>query len=128
STVFLNRGKSFEAGPLPTEAQMAPCFAVCVGDADGDGNDDIFLSQNFFASQPESPRCDAGQGLWLRGDGKGSFKAVPGRESGVKVNGEQRGAAVCDFDQDGRLDLVVTQNGAETKLYRNLHARPGLRV
>ena len=28
----------------------------------------------------------------------------------------------------GRIDLVVTQNGAETKLYRNARGRPGLRV
>jgi enediyne biosynthesis protein E4 len=26
------------------------------------------------------------------------------------------------------VDLVVTQNGAETKLYRNTQAKPGLRV
>src|SRR2546422_3466922 len=31
-------------------------------------------------------------------------------------------------DGDGRTDLVVSQNGAETKLYHNEHARPGLRV
>ena len=43
-------------------------------------------------------------------------------------SGEQRGAATCDFDGDGRVDLAVTQNGAETKLYRNLGAAPGLRV
>jgi hypothetical protein len=53
---------------------------------------------------------------------------VPGQESGVKVYGEQRGCALCDYDGDGRVDLVVTQNGAETKLYRNILARPGLRV
>jgi hypothetical protein len=46
----------------------------------------------------------------------------------VKVYGEQRGTALSDFDGDGRTDLVVTQNGAETKLYRNTAARPGLRV
>jgi len=44
------------------------------------------------------------------------------------VYGEQRGAALCDYDGDGRVDLVVTQNGAETKLYHNVGARPGLRV
>ena len=42
--------------------------------------------------------------------------------------GEQRGAALADYDGDGRTDLMVTQNGAETKLYRNTAARPGLRV
>jgi hypothetical protein len=128
TTVFLNRGNRFEAHPLPIEAQMAPAFATCVGDADGDGKEDIFLSQNFFATQADTSRYDAGRGLWLRGDGRGGFTAMPGQESGVTVYGEQRGAAVCDFDGDGRLDLVVTQNGAMTKLYKNVGAKPGLRV
>jgi hypothetical protein len=35
---------------------------------------------------------------------------------------------VADFDGDGRPDLVVTQNGAATKLFHNLGGRPGLRV
>jgi hypothetical protein len=53
---------------------------------------------------------------------------VPGQESGLSIYGEQRGAALADYDQDGRVDLVVTQNGAATKLYRNRGAQPGLRV
>jgi hypothetical protein len=128
STLFLNRGDHFEVVPLPVEAQIAPAFAVCVGDLDGDGNEDIFLSQNFFAVQPETSRYDAGRGLWLRGNGRGAFAAVPGQESGLAVYGEQRGAALCDYDGDGRVDLVVTQNAAETKLYKNKGAQPGLRV
>ena len=110
------------------EAQFAPAFGVCVGDYDGDGDEDIFLSQNFFDVEAETSRSDAGRGLWLRGDGRGNFQAVPGQESGVKVYGEQRGAALCDYDGDGRIDLAVTQNGAETKLYHNVGAKPGLRV
>ena len=54
--------------------------------------------------------------------------AVPGQESGVKVYGEQRGSALCDYDGDGRVDLVVSQNGAASKLYRNVGGQPGLRV
>jgi hypothetical protein len=53
---------------------------------------------------------------------------VSAGESGIKVYGEQRGAALCDFDRDGRVDLAVTQNGAETKLFRNQSGKPGLRV
>jgi hypothetical protein len=126
--VLLNRGDHFDAKLLPPEAQFAPAFGICVVDYDGDGGEDIFLSQTFFATQPEMPRLDGGRGLWMKGDGKGGFVSVPGQESGVKIYGEQRGAAVSDYDGDGRVDLVVTQNGADTKLYRNARGKPGLRV
>jgi len=128
STVFLNRGDHFEARVLPPEAQFAPAFATCVADYDGNGTEDIFLSQNFFDVDSATSRYDAGRGLWLQGDGHGGFRAIPGQESGVRVYGEQRGAAICDFDGDGRADLVVTQNRGETKLFRNTKAKPGLRV
>jgi hypothetical protein len=139
SMVFFNRGNHFEAVELPYEAQIAPAFAVNVGDFDGDGNEDVFLSQNFFEMAPlavvnmlrlpqSGGRLDAGRGLWLRGTGGGKLEAVPGQESGILVYGEQRGAALCDFDGDGRVDLAVSQNGAETKLYQNVLGKPGLRV
>jgi hypothetical protein len=128
SAVFLNRGTTFEVRALPAEAQVAPAFGVCVADFDGDGRDDVFLGQNLLCLQPETPRCDAGRGLWLRGDGAGGFAPVPGQESGIIVYGEQRGCAVSDFDADGRVDLVVTQNGAATRLFHNLRAQPGVRV
>ncbi len=128
STVFLNRGGRFEARVLPVEAQLAPAFGVCVADFDGDGSEDIFLSQNFFGTRPETSRYDAGRGLLLRGDGRGEFKAVPGQESGLLIYGEQRGAAAGDYDGDGRVDLAVAQFAEETRLYHNETARPGLRV
>ena len=124
STVFLNRGNHFDPRVLPLEAQIAPAFAVGVGDLDGDGLEDLFLSQNFFATREETTRYDAGRGLWLRGDGRGNFRAVPGQESGITVYGEQRGAALSDFDGDGRVDLVVAQNAAETKLYKTGKVEP----
>ena len=128
SMVFFNRGNRFEAVELPREAQFAPAFSVNVADCNGDGHEDIFLSQNFFATQSEVPRLDAGRGLWLQGNGTGKLNAVPGQESGIEVYGEQRGAAVSDFNRDGRIDLVVSQNGAATRLFQNVAAKPGLRV
>jgi hypothetical protein len=41
---------------------------------------------------------------------------------------DQRGAAASDYDRDGRLDLAVGQNAAETRLYHNTGAKAGLRV
>jgi hypothetical protein len=129
SMVFFNRTNHFEAMDLPYEAQIAPAFSVNVGDFDGDGNEDIFFSQNFFEATASLLRPDdAGHGLWLRGTGGGQLEAVPGQKSGILIYGEQRGAALGDFDGDGRVDLAVSQNGAETKLYQNVLGKPGLRV
>ena len=127
-TIFLNRGDHFEAVPLPAEAQEAPAYAAVPADFNGDGREDLFLSQNFSQTEVGSPRFDAGRGLLLLGDGKGGFAAVPGQTSGIRIYGDQRGAAASDYDGDGRVDLVVAQNGAELKLFRNAGGAPGLRV
>ncbi len=128
TTVFLNRGQRFEAVPLGVEAQMAPAFGISVADFNGDGREDVFLAQNFFATTPETPRHDAGRGLCLLGDPSGGWRALSGEESGVVVYGEQRGCAAADYDRDGRVDLAVGQNGQATRLFRNQTGRPGLRV
>ena len=128
STLFLNRGDHFEARPLPIEAQFAPIFGICVADFDNDSHEDVVLAQNFFAVSAETPRYDAGRSLLLRGNGQGAFQSVPGQESGLLVYGEQRSVSTSDFDHDGRADLVLTQNGASVKLYRNKSAPAGLRI
>jgi len=126
--VFLNRGDHFDARPLPTEAQLAPAFYAGIADFDGDGAEDVFVSQNFSATALGIPRFDAGRALLLTGDGKGSLTPMPGDQSGIIVYGDQRGAAFADYDRDGRIDLVVSQNAAATRLFHNRGARPGVRV
>lgn len=130
--VFLNtagtNGPRFEGRLLPMWAQLTTGFSPSLADANGDGHLDILMSQNFFATQIQTPRQDGGRALVLRGDGTGAFTPVKGHHSGLLVYGEQRAAPVADIDQDGRIDVLVTQNGAETKLFRNVGATPGLRV
>ena len=128
SMLFLNRDTHFEAIPLPAEAQWAPAFGLCVADANGDRAEDLFMSQNDMGSRHGEPGWNGGYGLWLQGDGKGGFRAVPPGESGVSMPGEGRGSAICDFDEDGRPDLVVTQRNGPTRLYRNVNGQPGIRV
>ncbi len=128
SMVFLNNGNGFDPVVLPFEAQISTAMHAGVTDINGDGHEDIFLSQNFFAVQKETDRNDSGRGLVILGDGKGNFNSLSGHLSGIKVYGEQRGAAFADFNMDNRIDLIVTQNGAQTKLYENKNSKPGLRV
>jgi hypothetical protein len=127
-TLFLNRGTRFEARALPAASQVAPASCPVVADFDGDGREDLFLSQNFFPTEISTMRFDAGAGVVLLGDGTGGFSALSVRRSGVSVLGDQRGAATADYDGDARPDLAVSQNGALTRLFRNVAGRPGVRV
>ena len=117
-----------EARPLPPEAQRAPAFGIGAADFDGDGGVDLFLAQNFSQVPAEDVSFNAGLGLLLFGDGQGGFRSIAAADSGIRVEGDQRGAAVADYDGDGRTDLVVTQNAAETRILRNVVGKPGLRV
>lgn len=128
STVFLNRGDRFIAQALPREAQFAPAFGIVAADFNGDGNPDLFLAQNFHASQNKLPRMDAGRGLILLGDGDGGFQPLSGATSGLKLYGEQRGAAAADFDHDGRIDLAVGINHGAPVLLQNQSSSPLVRL
>ena len=127
-TVWLNRGSHFEAHALPTAAQLAPAFGVVVADFNGDGHEDCFLAQNFFPTEINTMRFDAGAGLLLLGDGHGAFAAQTVRASGISVLGDQRGAAAADYDRDGRVDLAISQNAGPMTLWHNVGATPGIRV
>jgi hypothetical protein len=128
TTLFLNAGDSLEKVDLPIEAQFAPAFGCSVADFDGDGNEDIYLAQNFFNVESESSRYDAGLGLVMLGDGQGGFRALSSTESGVANLGQARGSVASDFDGDGRVDIVTAQNDDQVKLHLNSTGKPGLRV
>ena len=83
-------GGRFTLAPLPIEAQFAPVFGLLPDDVDGDGRLDLLLAGNLDGVTPMIGRMHASYGLLLRGDGAGSFAAVPGRESGFVVPGQAR--------------------------------------
>jgi hypothetical protein len=126
--VLLNRGDRFEARPLPRAAQLAPASGAVVADVDGDGREDLFLSQNVHPTNIELPRLDAGTGLVLLGNGDGSFRALDIAATGATIRGDMRGAATADYDGDGRPDLAVGRNGGATVLWHNVGGAPGVTV
>jgi hypothetical protein len=85
ASVYLHNegGGVFKSAPLPSLAQIAPIKSILVHDVDGDGNLDLVIGGNLYDTEPNTPPADAGNGLWLRGDGKGHFTPVPPSESGL---------------------------------------------
>ncbi|MGZ8919814.1 MAG: FG-GAP-like repeat-containing protein, partial [Limisphaerales bacterium] len=128
STCFINRGTTFEAVSLPLEAQFAPVFGMAVADFDHDGNEDLVLGQSLFETRWEMGRLDSGRPLWLRGDGRGGFRTSPPAESGLAADGQQRAVAIADFNRDGRMDVAISQNNGETKLFENALGEAGARI
>ncbi|MGB6152114.1 MAG: FG-GAP-like repeat-containing protein [Pricia sp.] len=89
ASVYLeNEGGKFSIHQLPNEAQMAPINQIIPKDFDKDGFLDVVIAGNLYASEVETPRADAGHGLFLRGNGQGDFAAVPGHQSGLFTNGD----------------------------------------
>ena len=72
----------FTPSPLPNLAQIAPIRGIIAHDVDDDGHLDLVVAGNLYDTEPNTPRADAGTGLWLRGDGRGNFAPVSSRESG----------------------------------------------
>lgn len=119
SGVLINRGGTFTFEPLPTLAQVAPIFGAALQDFDGNGTVDLCVAQNFYGPEPKTGRFDGGVSLFLKGDGKGHFTAAWPLESGILVPGDAKGLATLDLNNDGRPDLLITQNSGPLVAYEN---------
>ncbi|MBI1875363.1 MAG: CRTAC1 family protein [Acidobacteria bacterium] len=81
-------------------------------DMDGDGDLDLYLVQSGSVTSP-SPKQPGNRLFRNRGDG--TFDDVT-EGSGTEVAGYGMGAAAGDYDNDGDVDLFVTNLGADVLL------------
>ena len=63
-------------------------------------------------AEPESGVYDAGNGVLLRGDGKGSFTFVAHQRSGLWASGEARDIVGIQLADGKKAVLVSNNNGA----------------
>jgi len=85
-------------------------------DVNNDGFIDLFVSKGNVTSQPEYAMQDPSNLLFGQPDG--TFLEGADR-AGIVEFDRGRGAALVDFNLDGRLDLVEVSYGAPVRLWRN---------
>jgi hypothetical protein len=104
-------GGRFSSTMLPDLAQISPIKAIIPHDVDGDGHLDLIVAGNLYDSEPNTPRADAGNGLWLRGNGKGHFIPVDPGASGLLAPLNVSGLALIDTST-GKVLLVANTGDA----------------
>ncbi|MGK2864063.1 MAG: VCBS repeat-containing protein [Chitinophagaceae bacterium] len=102
--------------PLPAAAQFSTINGMVVEDFDGDGNLDVIINGNDFGTEVSVGRYDAFNGLFLKGDGKGSFIPLSILQSGIFIPGNGK-SLVKLRSANGKCLLAAGQNRGAMKIF-----------
>jgi tetratricopeptide (TPR) repeat protein len=103
-------------------------WSNAIADFNNDGWKDLFAAAGHamdnLASAEKGDYAQPNQ-LFLNQGNRTFTDATQKEGMGISRPGPHRGSAVVDFDNDGRLDLVVTALGERVRLFRNVTSDPG---
>jgi hypothetical protein len=91
-------------------------------DINNDGLADLFIAKGNVDQMPSNAIKDPNN--LLIQNSNGSFQEV-GLEAGIASLERGRGAALADFDLDGRIDILVMNRRAPMEIYRNITKNTG---
>ncbi|MEX2317544.1 MAG: FG-GAP-like repeat-containing protein [Pirellulales bacterium] len=108
-------------GPFPpwSEDVQAEDMGLLFFDADGDGDQDLFVASGGIECEPNDELLR--DRLYLN-DGKGTFQAAP-RERLPDLRDSDSGVAAADYDRDGDLDLAIGGRSIPGRFPETPHSR-----
>jgi hypothetical protein len=105
-----NTESGFLLHELPIQAQFAPIHAIATSDANQDGNLDLILAGNDFATETNTGRYDSLNGLLLVKTEAG-YQACEIAESGLYLPGDQKSLIILNYAKGGLLMVSGENNG-----------------
>lgn len=111
-----NQNGKFVRKSLPHQAQISVIQGIAVEDLNNDGHLDLLLAGNKSRMEIEGGRCDAGNGVFLSGDGKGNFTWVNNLQSGFWAPREARDLEVLK-GPGGKRIIVVANNNSGIQIF-----------
>ena len=91
TSLWINKkGINFSEINLPFQSQFSPVYAIISDDINLDGNKDIIMGGNQYRIKPEIGIHDASYVSTYLGDGKGNFKYLDNKKSGIFIRGQLR--------------------------------------
>ncbi len=117
SSFVRNEGNGkFTLSELPQQAQFSTINGMVVRDFDEDGNLDLVINGNDYGTEVSVGRYDALNGLVLKGNGNGGFKALSILESGIFLPGN--GKAMVQLNgTNGTSLLAGSANRGPIKIF-----------
>jgi len=109
---------SFVSSQLPSEAQIGPINDMVVYDFNKDGNLDIVIGGNMLNTEVETPAYDGSKGLFMKGNGNGTFNiSIRIEDSGIYIPRDVKKLAFIGLLKDKNPAFVVANNNAPLNIY-----------
>lgn len=116
------KGTAAQRPHLGDDGRPSTGWHIAFGDVNNDGRDDVFIAKGNVEQMPSNAMEDPNSLLIQGADGVFVEASV---EAGVASLARSRGAALADFNRDGRLDLGFVNRRAAMEVYENASTTPG---
>lgn len=100
-------------------------YSPNIGDFDNDGWKDVFVSRGHVQSPAMRRRLAIDEPNTVLRNVAGKWQALTAEAGFDSHAARHRGAAIADFDSDGRLDIVVSALSAPAELWMNAGTATG---